>query len=71
MFVLDDIYFFVVDLLFVISDTLVKSALQTILKTAGKLVLLVTAKNYQGAVEGSIPVLIESVRSSASYWSSL
>ncbi|XP_057812177.1 probable ribose-5-phosphate isomerase 4, chloroplastic isoform X3 [Salvia miltiorrhiza] len=34
---------------------------KTILKTAGKLVLIVTAKQYQGAVEGSIPVLIESV----------
>ncbi|XP_042019382.1 probable ribose-5-phosphate isomerase 4, chloroplastic isoform X1 [Salvia splendens] len=34
---------------------------KTILKTAGKLVLIVTAKQYQGAVDGSIPVLIESV----------
>lgn len=37
---------------------------QTVLKSAGKLVLIVTGKQYQGAVDGSIPVLIRSVSSS-------
>ncbi|KAI3455872.1 hypothetical protein Pfo_012535 [Paulownia fortunei] len=34
---------------------------KTILRAAGKLVLIVTAKQYQGAVDGSIPVLIKSL----------
>lgn len=34
---------------------------KTILRTAGKLVLIVPEKKYQGAVDGSIPVLIKSV----------
>ncbi|KAK6150182.1 hypothetical protein DH2020_017707 [Rehmannia glutinosa] len=44
-----------------LGDTLVNSALQTILRAAGKLVLIGTAKQYQGAVDGSIPVLIKSI----------
>lgn len=50
------------------SDTLVNPALQTILRRAGKLVLIVTEKQYGGAVDGSIPVLINSVSSNASNW---
>ncbi|XP_022873656.1 probable ribose-5-phosphate isomerase 4, chloroplastic isoform X2 [Olea europaea var. sylvestris] len=34
---------------------------KTVLKSAGKLVLIVTGKQYQGAVDGSIPVLIRSI----------
>ncbi|KAL2484143.1 putative ribose-5-phosphate isomerase 4 [Forsythia ovata] len=34
---------------------------KTILKAAGKLVFIVTEKRYQGAVDGSIPVLIRSI----------
>ncbi|KAL8508229.1 hypothetical protein ACS0TY_018715 [Phlomoides rotata] len=34
---------------------------KTILRRAGKLVLIVTAKQYRGSVDGSIPVLINSV----------
>lgn len=50
------------------SDTLVNPALQTILRRAGKLVLIVTEKQYGGAVDGSIPVLINFVSSNASNW---
>ncbi|XP_051129106.1 probable ribose-5-phosphate isomerase 4, chloroplastic isoform X1 [Andrographis paniculata] len=34
---------------------------KTILRAARKLVFIIAAKHYQGAVEGSIPVLIESI----------
>ncbi|KAL0363698.1 UNVERIFIED_CONTAM: putative ribose-5-phosphate isomerase 4, chloroplastic [Sesamum calycinum] len=43
------------------GDTLVNSALQTILRAAGKLILIATAKQYQGVIDGSIPVLIKSI----------
>ncbi|KAK4399488.1 putative ribose-5-phosphate isomerase 4, chloroplastic [Sesamum angolense] len=34
---------------------------KTILRTAGKLILIATAKQYQGVIDGSIPVLIKSI----------
>ncbi|KAK4491532.1 hypothetical protein RD792_002284, partial [Penstemon davidsonii] len=42
-------------------NTLVNYALQTILKAAGKRVLIVAEKQYRSGVDGSIPVLINSV----------
>ncbi|KAL2244570.1 UNVERIFIED_CONTAM: putative ribose-5-phosphate isomerase 4, chloroplastic [Sesamum indicum] len=33
----------------------------TILRAAGKLILIATAKQYQGVIDGSIPVLIKSI----------
>ncbi|KAL3616782.1 hypothetical protein CASFOL_039176 [Castilleja foliolosa] len=43
------------------GDSIIQENLQTILRTAEKLVLIATAKQYQGVVDGSIPVLIKSV----------
>ncbi|KAL0442372.1 UNVERIFIED_CONTAM: putative ribose-5-phosphate isomerase 4, chloroplastic [Sesamum latifolium] len=34
---------------------------KTILRAAGKLILIATAKQYQGVIDGSIPVLIKSI----------